>query len=318
MKRRVLVSSLAASLTVFAVTSSLAGAQSSTPDRPLYNPKLPDFNQIQITTTKAAENLYLLEGGPGSTVGVLAGADGIFLVDTNYAQLTDKIVAAIRKISNAPIRAVVNTHVHPDHMAANRAFGKMGAMLFARDELRQRLVTGLADGAGYRLPSPREELPVVTYTGRTTLHLNDEDIELIPIEHAHTDGDTLVRFVASDVLMTGDFFRVVNGYPGFDRNNGGSFKGLVDGLGIVIGLAGPNSKIVPGHGPVQTRDAVIAQRDMMVTVRDRIQSMIRAGRSEAEAIAAKPTREYDAKVVGGPESADRFVRQIYTELKPAN
>jgi len=317
MKRRMLVSSLAP-LAVLVVAGHLAFAQSPPPDRPLYNPKLPDFNQIDITTTKAAENLYLLEGGPGSTVGVFAGTDGIFLVDTNYAQLTDKIVAAIRKISTGPIRAVVNTHVHPDHMAANRTFAKMGAMLFAREELRQRLVTGLADGAGYRLPSPREELPTVTYAGITTVHLNGEDIELIPVQHAHTDGDTLVRFPASDVLMTGDFFRVVNGYPGFDRNNGGSFKGLLDGMGVVIGLAGPNTKVVPGHGPVQTRDSAIAQRDMMVTVRDRVQAMIRAGRSEAEVVAARPTREYDAKVVGGPESAERFVRQIYTELKPVN
>src|SRR5262245_57183927 len=203
-------------------------------------------------------------------------------------------------------------------MAANRTFAKMGAMLLARDELRQPLVTGRDDGAGYRLPSPREELPIITYSGVTTFHLNGEDIELIPVQHAHTDGDTLVRSPSSDVLMTGDFLRVVNGYPGFDRNNGGSFKGLVDGLGMVIGLAGPNTKVVPGHGPVQTRDSVIAQRDMLVIVRDRVQAMIRAGRSEADVIAAKLTREYDAKVVGGPESADRFVRSIYTELKPAN
>jgi glyoxylase-like metal-dependent hydrolase (beta-lactamase superfamily II) len=254
MKRRMLVSSLAP-LAVLVVAGHLAFAQSPPPDRPLYNPKLPDFSQIDITTTKAAENLYLLEGGPGSTVGVFAGADGIFLVDTNYAQLTDKIVAAIRKISNGPIRAVVNTHVHPDHMAANRTFAKMGAMLFARDELRQRLVTGLADGAGYRLPSPREELPTVTYAGTTTVHLNGEDIELIPVQHAHTDGDTLVRFPASDVLMTGDFFPRRQRLSRIRSNNGGSFKGLVDGMGVVIGLAGPNTKVGARPWPVQTRDS---------------------------------------------------------------
>src|SRR5581483_2640222 len=145
---------------------------------------------------------------------------GILLIDTNYPQLTEKIVAAVRKISNAPIRFVVNTHVHPDHMGGNEAFANMGAVIFARDELRTRLMHGLADAAGYRLSAPREALPVVTYSGTTTIHIDGEDVKLIPIPHAHTDGDTLVLFPAANVMMTSDIFRVTNGYPGADANNG--------------------------------------------------------------------------------------------------
>jgi cyclase len=291
------------------------GSQESAQERPLYNPKLPDFTKIEITTTKVGPNIYMLQGGPGSTVGVLTGPEGILVVDTQYPQLTEKIVAAIRKISNAPVRFVVNTHVHPDHMGGNEAFAKMGAVIFARDELRTRLMHGLADAAGYRLPAPHGALPVVTYSGPTSIHIDGEDVELIPIPRAHTDGDTVVLFPAADVLMTSDIFRVTNGYPGADANNGGSVKGIIDGLGVAISLSGPNTKVIPGHGEFSDRAGLIAQRDMIVYVWREVASMIQAGKSENEIVTAHPTAPYDAKVDRGPDTADRFVRQIYSEIK---
>src|SRR6266566_594029 len=151
-----------------------------------YSQAPPDFSKVEIKTTKVADNFYTLEG-QGGMIGVLAGPDGVFLFDTQFAPLTGKIVAAVKQISPNPIRFVVNTHVHPDH----------------------------------------------------------------------TDGDTLVYFHNSNVLMTGDFYRSI-GYPNIDRANGGSLNGMIDGLGVVIGMAGPNTKIIPGHGPTVDRTAVIA------------------------------------------------------------
>lgn len=315
MRTRYLLAVLLGALFVAVDPSPARSPQDPSQDRPLYNPKLPDFTKIEITTTKVGSNLYMLQGGPGSTVGVLAGPEGILVVDTQYPQLTEKILAAIRKISNAPIRFAVNTHVHPDHMGGNEALAKMGAVVFARDQVRTHLMHGLADAAGYRLPAPHDALPVVTYSGTTTIHIDGEDVKLIPIPQAHTDGDTVVVFPAADVLMTSDIYRVTNGYPGADANNGGSLKGIIDGLGVAISLAGPSSKVIPGHGTFSDRAGLIAQRDMIVSVWNEVASMIRSGKSENDILAAHLTAQYDARIDRGPETADRLVRQIYSEIK---
>ncbi len=238
----------------------------------------PDFSKVEIKTTKVADNFYTLEG-QGGTIGVLAGPDGVFLVDTQFAPLTGKIVAAVKQISPNPIRFVVNTHVHGDHTGGNENLGKMGAVIFAREELRSRL-------------------------------------KLIPIQRAHTDGDTLVYFHNDNVLMTGDFYRSI-GYPNIDRVNGGSLNGMIEGLGAVIGMAGPNTKIIPGHGPTVDRAAVMAHRDMILGVRDRVSDLLKQGKSPEEVLAAHPTSEFDTKVPMVAGSSDRFVGQLYAELKPA-
>src|SRR6267154_2491627 len=197
----------------------------------------PDFSKVEIKTTKIADNFYTLEG-QGGTIGVLAGPDGVFLVDTQFAPLTGKIVAAVKQISPNPIR------------------------------------------------------------------------------RAHTDGDTLVYFHGANVLMTGDFFRSI-GYPNIDRVNGGSLNGMLEGLGLVIGLAGPNTKIIPGHGPTVDRAAVIAHRDMILGVRDHVAELVKQGKSPEDVLAAHPTSDFDAKVPMVTGSSDRFVGQLYAELKPA-
>jgi glyoxylase-like metal-dependent hydrolase (beta-lactamase superfamily II) len=189
-------------------------------------------------------------------IGELVGPDGTFMVDTQYAPLTDKIVAAIKKVSPGPIKFIVDTHVHGDHTGGNENFAKLGAVLFSRDQLRARLARPAGNGA----PAPAAALPVVTYDGPVTLHMNGEEIQLIPIRAAHTDGDTLVRFPGLDILMTGDYYRSL-GYPNIDRANGGTLNGMLEGLGTTIGLAGPNTKIIPGHGVTVDRAAVMAHRD---------------------------------------------------------
>src|SRR5499433_2677673 len=267
-----------------------------------------DFSKVEIKTTKITEKFYTLEG-QGGMIGALVGPEGVFLVDTQFAPLTEKIVAAVKKISPSPIKFIVNTHVHGDHTGGNENLGKLGAVILSRDQLRARL----ANPGGTAQPAPAAALPMVTYDGPVTIHMNGEDVQLIPIRSAHTDGDTLVRFPGLDILMTGDYYRSV-GYPNIDRANGGSLNGMLEGLGATIGMAGPNTKIIPGHGPTVDRAAVTAHRDIILAVRDRVAEMVKQGKTAQEIIAAKPTASYDSKVEQAAMTSERFINQLYAEL----
>jgi glyoxylase-like metal-dependent hydrolase (beta-lactamase superfamily II) len=273
-----------------------------------------DFSAVQIKTTKVADNFYTLEGR-GGTVGALVGPDGIFLVDSQFAPLTDKIVAALKQISGAPIRFLVNTHLHGDHTGGNENFGKLGVVILARPELRARLIQPTSvPGRGAAVPAPPAAWPIVTYAGLTTVHMNGEEIRLIPVPAAHTDGDTMIRFPNADILMLGDFFRTV-GYPNIDRNNGGTLAGLLDGLQAAIALSTATTKVIPGHGPITDRAGVTAHREMIIALRDRVAALVKQGKTLEEAVAAKPTADYDVLVREPGTTGDRFVGQLYAELK---
>jgi cyclase len=273
----------------------------------------PDFSKVEIKTTKISDNFYTLDG-QGGTIGVLVGPEGIFMVDSQFAPLSQKIAAAIHQISSQPIRFMVNTHVHGDHTGGNENFAKMGVTIFSRDELRWRLAhpAPAANGAP-SAPAPAAALPVVTYEGPVTIHMDGEEVQLIPIHRAHTDGDTLVHFVNNDVLMTGDYYRSVQ-FPNIDRVNGGSLEGMLEGLGETIGMAGPNTKIIPGHGPLVHRADLIAHRDMILAVRAKVAALVEQGKSVDEVLAAKPTADFDS-VPNASTTSERFVRQLYAELK---
>ena len=273
-----------------------------------------DFSKIEIRTTQIAQDFYTLEG-LGGTVSVLTGPEGVLLVDSQFAPLTDKLVAAIRKLTNKPIRFLINTHLHGDHTGGNENFAKLGAVIFSRDQLRERLErpSPKADGTPSK-PASALALPVVTYDGPVSIHLNGEDVSLLPIRNAHTDGDTMISFTNHDILAVGDYYRGI-GYPYVDLKSGGSLAGILDGLGATIGRAGPNTKIIPGHGPVTDRNAVIAQRDMILTVRDKIAALLAQNKSLEEIIAAKPTAEFDAQTPRGAQTADEFITWVYQALR---
>jgi cyclase len=275
----------------------------------------PDFSKVEIKTTKLADNFYTLEG-LGGTTGVLVGPDGVFMVDDQFAPLSAKLMAAIKQLTDEPVRFLVNTHVHPDHTGGNENFGKAGAIIFAREELRDRLVHPSPPPNGTPgVPAPAAALPLVTYEGVVKLHINGQIVELIPVPRAHTDGDTMIYFPGLDIIMTGDFYRSIQ-YPNIDRGSGGTLGGLLDGLGAVIGMAGPDTKIIPGHGPVVGRAEVMANRDMILAVRDRVAKLIAEGKTQDEVLAANPTADYDARVPNSKETTQRFVTQLYAELKP--
>jgi glyoxylase-like metal-dependent hydrolase (beta-lactamase superfamily II) len=274
----------------------------------------PDFSKVEIKTTKLADNFYALEG-QGGTIGVLPGPDGVFMVDSQFAPLSEKIAAAIKQISDRPIKFLVNTHVHGDHTGGDENFGKMGVTILARPQLRERLEHPNPGANGQPgVPMPPAGLPVLTYDAPLTLHLNGEEIHLIPAPKAHTDGDTFVQFVKANIIMTGDFYRSIQ-YPNIDRTNGGSLPGLIDALNAVIKAAGPATKIVPGHGPVVDKAAVTAHRDMVIAIRDKVAKLVKEGKTQEQVVAAKPTADYDAKVQQPGTTADRFVGQLYAELK---
>ena len=276
----------------------------------------PDFSKVEIKTTKLANNFYTLEG-QGGTIGILVGPDGILMVDSQFAPLSQKIAAAIHQVSNQPIRFLIDTHVHGDHTGGNENFAKMGAIILARPELRERLIHPAPGANGAVTPgAPAAALPVVTYDAPLTIHMDGEEVHLIPIPRAHTDGDTMIAFPNDDIIMCGDFFRSIQ-YPNIDRANGGSLNGMLDGLGVLIGLAGPNTKIVPGHGPMVGRAEIMAHRDMILAVRDRVAQMVAQGKTQEEVLAAHPTADYDARVPNSKETTERFVTQVYAELKAA-
>jgi|SRR5499427_6730932 len=270
----------------------------------------PDFSKVEIKTTKLAPNFYVLEG-QGGAIGVLAGPDGVFMVDSQFAPLSDKIAAAIKQISDRPIRFMVNTHVHGDHTGGDENFAKMGVTIISRDELRSRLASP-PNG-----PKPSAAaLPLITYKGAMTVHMNGEDIQLIAVPVAHTDGDTMVKFPNADVIMTGDFYRSV-GFPNIDRANGGTLNGMLAGLQAVVDNAGPATKIVPGHGAIVDKNAVAAHRQMIMAVRDKVAALVQQGKTQEEVVAAKPTGDYDAKVPQADTTSARFVGQLYAEIKGA-
>lgn len=272
-----------------------------------------DFSQVQVKATRLADDFHTLEG-QGGIISVLSGPDGVLLVDSQFAPLTDRLVAAVTNISRQPIRYLVNTHVHGDHTGGNENFAKLGVVIFSRDQLRARLARPNPGPSGEPgTPAPAKALPVVTYDEQVTLHLNGEEVQLIPMRVAHTDGDTLVRFVRHDILAVGDYIRSV-GYPRVDLANGGSMRGLLAAFEQTIRLAGPGTRIIPGHGPIINRDDVAAQRDMVLAVSAKIRPLVQQRKSIEEVIAAKPTAEFDGKVPGAAQTSEQMVRWIYTEL----
>jgi len=277
----------------------------------------PDMSQVQIKTNKVAGNFYTLDG-QGGTIGVLTGPDGVFMVDAQFAPLSDKIIAAIKQISDGRIRLLVNTHVHGDHTGGNENIAKTGATILARENLRTRLLKPAPAANGQPAPpAPPMALPIVTYDSMLTVHMNGEDVQLIPVPVAHTDGDTIVYFPNANVIMTGDFYRST-GYPNIDRANGGTMNGMLAGFDLIAKTGRPDTKIIPGHGATVDKAAVAAHKAMMVAVRDKVAALARQNKSEQDVVAAKVTDEFDSKVTGAtPMTAERFVRQLYQELKAA-
>jgi len=267
-----------------------------------------DFARLELQTVKVADGLYVLMGGPAQgNIAVSVGNDGVLLVDTMYGQMHEKIVAAIRALTPQPIRYVVNTHLHGDHTGGNAAMAKLGAVIISHENMRKRM-------AGARNAPAAGALPLLTYSDRMTLHFNGEEIEIYHPAPAHTDGDSIIYFRKANVVHVGDIPASLR-YPNIGVDDGGAVDGMMAAARQLMTIVKPDTKIIPGHlGPIVGFTEVQQQLTMFAAVRDRIAAAIKAGKTEAEVIASKPTKDFDTGRLGGAITPDRFVSLVYTDL----
>ncbi len=270
-----------------------------------------DYSKVEITTTKVADGIYMLEGA-GGNIGVSAGADGIFLIDDQYAPLTDKIRAAVAAIDKRPIRFVFNTHWHGDHTGGNENLGETGALIVAHDNVRRQMtVEHFLELWDLKVPPSSEGfLPVVTFSDTVTFHLNGDEIHAFHVAPAHTDGDSMVHFPKANVLHTGDVF-FSGRFPFIDVYTGGSLAGVIAACDVALELVDDTTKIIPGHGPLSDRADLVAYRGMLQKVHDTVAPMIRQGKSLEEIRAAKPLAPLVDKWGGGFINAEQFLGLVY-------
>jgi len=275
-----------------------------------------DLSKVEIQAQKLSDSVYMLTGA-GGNLGVSVGED-VFLIDDQFAPLTERIQAAIGKLTTRPIKFVLNTHWHFDHTGGNENLGKAGALIVAHENVRKRMsVESFIEFLGMRFKAePREALPVVTFTRDVTFHLNGDEIYVYHVPNAHTDGDAIVHFRKSDVFHMGDtFFNRL--YPFIDTSSGGRLDGVIAAADRVLQLAGPGTKIIPGHGPLASREDLRAYRDMLATVAGRIRNDLRAGRTLAQVQESRPTADFDAVWGKGFLNPQRFVEMLYKNLEQA-
>ena len=253
----------------------------------------PDLAAATIKTHQARGDVYMLEG-PGGNVGVLIGADGALVVDDQFAPLSGKITAAVKALSPHPVAIVVNTHWHGDHTGGNEAFAAAGAMIFAHENVRSRLQSGLKRPTRVTPPAPPQALPVATFSDAATLYWNDEEVAIMHTAPAHTDGDSLVLFRNANVIHMGDnFFR--DGYPFIDLASGGDLDGSIAAQERALALIDDETIIIPGHGPLSKKADLAASAAMLRDVRARVQKLVDRGLDEDAVVRARPLADLDPK-----------------------
>jgi len=266
---------------------------------------------VEFELKRAGDKIYMLSG-QGGNIGVCVGEDGVFLIDDQFAPLTPRILEEIRKLSDQPVRFVVNTHWHGDHTGGNENLSGAGAIIVAHANVRKRMSEKQFMATFDRTvePAPKRALPVVTFEQSLSFHWNDETIEVVHVQPAHTDGDSIVYFRNANVVHSGDVF--FNGtYPYIDTGAGGNLLGVIEGVERILERCNGDTRIIPGHGPLATRADLERYHRMLTSVRDRIEPMARAGKSRGEVIAARPTAEFDADWGGGFMQPDVWVGLVY-------
>lgn len=270
--------------------------------------------EVKIKTEQLSDGLYVLFG-QGGNIGLSVGDDGVYIIDDQYAPLTDKISAAIDKVTDKPIRFVINTHWHGDHTGGNENFGKAGAVIVAHDNVRKRMSTKQVMKAFGREveASPKAALPVITFDNELSLHLNDDDMRVYHVANAHTDGDAIIYFEKDNILHMGDtYFNI--GYPFIDVGSGGSIDGYIKAVERGLSLSDTDTKIIPGHGPMSNKAELQKFGSMLKALRDKVAKLKDEGRSLEEVIEAKPSAEYDAENGQAFIKPDQMITFIYTSL----
>jgi cyclase len=277
-----------------------------------------DFSKVEIKAEQLSDTVYMLTGA-GGNIGLSIGEEAVFMVDDQFAPLTPKIQEAIGKLTPKPVKFLVNTHWHFDHTGGNENFGKAGALIVAHENVRKRMSTdGFIEFLGMKFKAePRVALPTITFTRDTVFNVNGDELHVMHVPNAHTDGDSIVHFRKSNVIHMGDtFFNKL--YPFIDSSSGGSVAGVIANADRVLKMARDDTKIIPGHGPLASKADLKAFRDMLATARDRVSAQVKAGKTLEQTTAAKPLAELDAKWGQGFLKADAFVSILYKDLsRPA-
>ena len=272
------------------------------------------FKDVEIKTTEVGDGIYMLTG-QGGNMGVSAGPDGVFLIDDQFAPLSEKIKSAIAALADQPVRFLLNTHWHPDHTGGNEIMGKAGTVIVAHNNVRKRLaVDNFIEMFGMDAPATDiTGLPVITFDSSLTFHLNGGEIIVSHVSNAHTDGDSIVWFRDVNVIHTGDIY-FAGMYPFIDTDSGGSIAGTINALEQVLAMSDDKTVIIPGHGPVSNKSSLLAYTDMLKTISSTIGKMI-AGQSTLEQIqAAEPTRDFDGKYGDGFIKNTAFVDMLYKDM----
>lgn len=276
----------------------------------------PNFDAVQIKATDLGHRTWMLEGQGGNMV-VIAGDDGVILVDTEFAPLHGKIKAAIASVSGEPVKYVVNTHLHGDHTGGNQAFWMDGATLVATKELAASLASGTTNAltGAKTAPAPKAAIPRRTYSGSTTLSVKGRRIALTHMPASHTKGDTMVFVPDANVIATGDIVSVGARYPNIDVGDGGDIDGLIRSTDAFIARANAQTKIVPGHGPLMTRADLTAYRKLLADARAAVAKLKSQGMSEDQAVAAKPLAgDIQTRAGANDQASVNFTRLIYKSI----
>lgn len=272
------------------------------------------IKDVEIIINQVNNGTYLLVG-KGGNIGLSVGDDGVLLIDSQFEQLTDKILSSINKITDKPLRFVINTHWHQDHTSGNENLVNNGAIVIAHENVRERLSTEqFVDFLNREYqPSPINALPTITYNKSITLYFNDDQIDIYHIPHSHTDGDSIIYFNKNNVVHTGDIF--VNGrYPFIDHSSGGSIDGIITGIEKIISIINNETRIIPGHGLLSNSEELQKYLMMLKDIRQQVQTMVNNGASLDEIIKSDITNNYDNLYSDSFINSEDFLGFVYNDI----
>ncbi|NND15125.1 MAG: MBL fold metallo-hydrolase [Eudoraea sp.] len=272
-----------------------------------------NFDTVEITSEKLTENIYVLYGA-GGNMGLAVGDEYAYLIDDQFAPLSEKIQAAIAKITTKPLRFLINTHWHGDHVGGNKNFAEAGAIILANENVHKRMSTPQERRGQMTEPSPYKALPQITYTDAVTLYLNEnQSMHIMHVNDSHTDGDSFVYFPESNVIHMGDNFP--NGYPYIDLESGGNIDGLIKNLGMALAIVDNDTQIIRGHGKVAKKAQLEEYRTIVQTIRDRVAAAIEEGKTLEAILSLGVSKEWDAEYGQGFISGPAVTTSIYNSLK---
>lgn len=272
-----------------------------------------DFSKVEIKTEQLAPGVAVLFGA-GGNIGVSYGEDGTILIDDQFAPLTPKIQKAVSDLGAQPVKFLINTHWHFDHSGGNENMGKAGAVIMAHDNVRVRMAAGATVAGNVIPPAAKAALPVITYADGLKLHLNGEEVRVIHVPAAHTDGDSFIHWTKSNVIHMGDLFMLQISFPFVDVGSGGDVRGFVIAADKVLAIANDQTKIIPGHGAIATKADLQNHRNMIAGTISKVEAGIKAGKTLEQIKAEKPADGYGVKA-DGFITADTFVETVYKQLK---